>query len=172
MRDIFYRGSEKIESCRRKYFSPRMNTQMILVISFPHTLYLGYKLEFLGMLQNKVVENKRWFTALEIYKYILWIFVFRSGCLIKFFFVECLVCFLVFLIGSNLELTYTRSFDFFPVMLLICENIFFYFNLLNENNMFVKWFLKRSIFVTYGVSIVLTSPKFNLLNAERSEIKY
>lgn len=38
--------------------------------------------------------------------------------------------------------------------------------------MFVKWFLKRSIFVTYGVSIVLTSPKFNLLNAERSEIKY
>lgn len=75
-----------------------------------------------------------------------------------------------FLIGSNLELTYTRSFDFFPVMLLICENIFFYFNLLNENNMFVEWFLKRSIFVTYGVSIVLTSPKFNLLNAERSEI--
>lgn len=78
--------------------------------------------------------------------------------------------FLVFLIGSNLELTYTRSLDFFPVMLLICENIFFYFNLLSENNMFVKWFLKRSIFVTYGVSIVLTSPKFNLLNAERSEI--
>lgn len=69
-RYILYRGSEKIESCRRKYFSPRMNTQMILVISFPHTLYLGYKPEFLGMLQNKVVENKRWFTALEIYTYI------------------------------------------------------------------------------------------------------
>lgn len=70
VRDIFDRGSEKIESCRRKYFSPRMNTQMTLVISFPHTLYLGYKPEFLGMLQNKVVENKRWFTALEIYTYI------------------------------------------------------------------------------------------------------
>lgn len=65
VRDIFY-----TEVRRRKYFSPRMNTQMILVISFPHTLYLGYKPEFLGMLQNKVVENKRWFTALEIYTYI------------------------------------------------------------------------------------------------------
>lgn len=57
-------------------------------------------------------------------------------------------------------------------MFLICENIFFYFNLLNENNMFVKWFLKRSFFVIYGVFIVLILLKFNFFNVERSEIKY
>lgn len=57
-------------------------------------------------------------------------------------------------------------------MFLICENIFFYFNVLNENNMFVKWFLKRSIFVIYGVFIVLILLKFNFFNVERSEIKY